>query len=215
MIPPRTPIRTVRPASVLPAPLELPVPLWISPFKGVVASLLIVRFLSTPLYPDSPARLLLSLRFAHVPHEAAILLGDLLDREFGGRYDGMNVGAIARVLGPAHQQVTAAAVAGDGDPGDVGQPHPSRLKERRDRGACDVLTGVALSRVAAGKNRGQPVSAVPAKTNLDHSLRRARSCRFGPRRTAGGGRSACGRASSACSGIRGSSCPSPGGVPCR
>src|SRR5947209_6740642 len=207
MMPPSTPTRTVRPVSVLFAPPLPPVPLWISPFKGLVVSLLIVRFLSTRVYPILPAgitrlaRLFARsrpLRLAHEPDRAAVLLGDLLDRELGGRDDRAHVLAVAGFLGPAHQQVAAAPVAGHRHAGDVGQTDPGRLQQRRNRGAGDVLTRLALPRVAAGKNGGQPVAAVPAKTNLEHRPRRARSCRSGPRRSAGGGRSACGRASSAC-----------------
>src|SRR5438270_789019 len=82
------------------APPAPPVPLWISPFKGLVVSLLIVRFLSTRVYPILPAgitrlaRLFARsrpLRLAHEPDRAAVLLGDLLDRELGRRDDRAHV----------------------------------------------------------------------------------------------------------------------------
>src|ERR1700733_1377799 len=172
MIPPRTPTRTVRPASVS-APLVLPASLWISPFRGLVGSLCIVRFLSTPVYPESPRPVTrgpksFGLGLPHVPDRAAVLLGDLLDGELRRRDDRAPVRAVARIPRPPHREVAAAPVAGHLHAGDVREPGPRRLQQRRDGRARDVLAGLALPGMAAGKNRRQPVTAVSAKANLEH-----------------------------------------------
>src|SRR6202011_4814084 len=107
------PTRTVRPASELAA--ASPVLLWSSPLRGLVVSC-IVGFLSTPVYPESPSALrAVRFGFANAADRAAVLLGDLLDRELGGRDDRADVVAVARVLGPAHQEVAGAAAPRDLD----------------------------------------------------------------------------------------------------
>src|ERR1700680_1090822 len=132
MIPPRTPTRTVRPASV-DLPLFGPSGGWSSPFGERVASSVIVRFLSTRVYPGSARRLRrfrFRFVFAHGANSAPILLGDLFDRQFRGGDDGPGVLAAAGVFRPVHGEVAALAATGDLDMGDVAQAHPSGLEQR-------------------------------------------------------------------------------------
>src|ERR1700688_1512141 len=111
MIPPSTPTRTVRPASGDGAWLLLG---WSSPFGDLVASV-IVRILSTRVYPGSAGRLRRAgaggFFLADEADRAAVLLGDLLDRDLGRRDDRVDVGTVACIGRPAHREVAAFAAS--------------------------------------------------------------------------------------------------------
>ena len=93
---------------------------------------------------------------------------DLRDGELGCRDDRGNVDAVAFGFRPAHCKPAARTFAFDLNVRVVGESDPRRLKDRRRRRTDDVFAGISPAGVTLGKNRGQPIAAVPAKRHRDH-----------------------------------------------
>jgi hypothetical protein len=105
-------------------------------------------------------------------HMLGILLCQSNNREFGGPDDRDHGRIIARRLRPAQRKFARSLAHLQLHPGMLLESELSCLEDRRGCGAHQILAGIGPARVAAGKNTGQPIPAVPVKCNVEHGFRR-------------------------------------------
>jgi hypothetical protein len=103
-------------------------------------------------------------------HMLGILLCQGNNREFGGPGDRDHGGIIARRLRPAQRQFARSLPHLQLHPGIRLESKLSRLENRRGCGAHQILAGIGPTRMAAGKNTGQPIAVVPVKCNVEHGF---------------------------------------------
>jgi hypothetical protein len=100
---------------------------------------------------------------------AGVLAGYLLDREFGGRYDGAQRCIVAGGFGPFDLKGARLLMRPQRYVRVLLEAQPRRLQDGGCGGTDDILTSIGGIGVAARMNTGQPISAVPVEGYLEHA----------------------------------------------
>ncbi len=99
-----------------------------------------------------------------------VLSGELADRELRGCDNRLHGRIVARRLRPSNGHITGLLVDFEPDVRVRLQSEPGGLQDSRNGGTDDVLAVLCRFGMTFGKERGQPVEAVPAKGYVEHGV---------------------------------------------
>ncbi len=103
------------------------------------------------------------------PNVIGMLRCDLTNRKLGGSDDRLHGRIVAALLRPSNRHIAGLLADVEANVRVLFQPAARGLKNCGNGCADDVLPVFRGIGVTPGKERGQPIAAVPAKRDLEHS----------------------------------------------